>query len=79
MFLHSHYCVPIQTEEALLGVLTLYLPPCHLGEVVVERFVAMVADTLAMVMRHAQAAEALRQTHEELELLIDLITRRLDL
>ena len=52
---HGHYCIPIQTEDELLGVLTLYLSPRHHRTEIEEHFITMAADMLALVIRHVRA------------------------
>ena len=70
----GHYCLPLQTEDELLGILTLYLPPHHHQEWIEEHFMIMVADTLALIIRHARAAEALRHARDDLKRLVALRT-----
>ena len=70
----GHYCLPIQIEYELLVILTLYLSPHHYQKWIEEHFMIMVADTLALIIRHARAAEALRHARNELERLVALRT-----
>ncbi len=57
---HGHYCVPIQTEEVLLGVLNLYVPHGHKQTEEENRFVSVVAGATAGMIRHKEAEEKVR-------------------
>ncbi len=54
---HGHYCVPICTDEATLGVIATYLAPGHERSAVEIEFLTAVANTLAgvLVRRRADA------------------------
>jgi len=54
---HGHYCVPICSEDATLGVITTYLAPGHERSDVELEFLGAVANTLAgvLVRRRADA------------------------
>ena len=58
---HGHYCIPILSEERLLGVLNAYVPDGHISDENEEKYLKTVADTLALVIERKQAEEALRQ------------------
>jgi len=68
---HGHYCVPICSGDATLGVITTYLAPGHDPSAIDLEFLLAVADTLAGVLiRHRAGAECRR-----LERRIDEILR----
>ncbi|MEJ2609916.1 MAG: ATP-binding protein [Candidatus Thiodiazotropha sp.] len=58
---HTHYCVPIQSEECLQGVLVLYLCAGHKQSANEEDFLRRIAEVLSMGIR-------LRQTNDELRI-----------
>ncbi len=58
---HGHYCVPLVSDEVLLGVLTLYLKPKHSRQPEEQQFLESAADVLAGVIKRKQAEEALQQ------------------
>ena len=74
---HGHYCVPIQAEGTVLGVLNLYVPAGHVRNKAEDRFVTTVADTLAGVIRRVRAEEALRRTRDDLEIRVTERTKDL--
>jgi signal transduction histidine kinase len=63
---HGHYCVPIQDESGVLGVLNLYVPEGHQRSRVEEQFVLAVAHTMAGVVRRRWAEGALRKSEANL-------------
>ena len=67
---HGHYCMPILSDELLLGVLTLYLKADHARQPEEQAFLESVADVLAGVIRRKQAEEALRKSEERFDLAI---------
>ncbi|MBF0094253.1 MAG: PAS domain S-box protein [Alphaproteobacteria bacterium] len=74
---HGHYCVPIKSGDALLGVLTLYVPEGHGRSPEEDRFVTIVADTLAGVIRRKRAEDDLRHANDALERQVEERTREL--
>ncbi|MEO5373213.1 MAG: diguanylate cyclase [Alphaproteobacteria bacterium] len=68
---HGHYCMPIQSDGEVLGVLNLYVPENHSGSEHELRFVRIAADTLATVIRHSRVQEALQVSEERLRSLVD--------
>ncbi len=54
---HGHYCVPIQSEGEVLGVLNFYVPEGHARNQWEDHLVHTVADTLAGVIRRMEASE----------------------
>lgn len=63
---HGHYCVPIVSNQRVLGVLTLYLPHGHEKKETEELFLLSVADTLAGTIERNATAQTLRHTRAEL-------------
>ena len=51
---HGHYCVPILSEDTLLGVLTLYLKAGHVWKQEEVDFLKIVAHTIAMIIERSQ-------------------------
>jgi two-component system, sensor histidine kinase and response regulator len=47
---HGHYCLPILSEEVLLGVLNVYLPAGAKQESALQNFMESVTSTLAMTI-----------------------------
>ncbi|MFN3075322.1 MAG: PAS-domain containing protein [Alphaproteobacteria bacterium] len=74
---HGHYCVPIRSDETVLGVLNLYVSSGHQSDPILERFVTTVADTLAGVIRRRHAEESLSRAHDNLEMEVEARTREL--
>ncbi len=63
---HGHYCVPIQDEGELFGVLNLYVPEGHRQTGDEEQFVLVIANTLAGVIRRKRTEESLRESEANL-------------
>lgn len=61
---HGHYCAPIQSDGEILGVLNLYVPEGHQRNEVEDKFVSMIASTLAGIIRRKQIEDQLRQSEE---------------
>lgn len=61
---HGHYCVPIGAEANLLGVLNTYVPAGHQRDPDQERFLRMVADTLAGIIKRKRVEQDLRDSEE---------------
>jgi len=58
---HGHYCVPIQIEGKVLGVLNMYIPQGHIRTPVEEQFVLTIADTLAGIILRKQGDDKIKQ------------------
>ncbi len=58
---HGHYCTPIQADGKVLGVINTYVGAGHVRKEREERFLRMVADTLASVIQRKRAEEELEQ------------------
>ncbi|MEO5374216.1 MAG: diguanylate cyclase [Alphaproteobacteria bacterium] len=71
MTAHGHYCMPIISDDEVLGVLNLYVPASHAGSEHEMRFVRIVADTLSTVIRRSQVEDALRRSEERQRSLVD--------
>ncbi|MEO5348052.1 MAG: ATP-binding protein [Magnetococcus sp. YQC-3] len=54
MAAHSHYCVPINTGEQLIGVINLYLHKSHVKSADEEELLGMIAKTLSWIIEHKQ-------------------------
>ncbi|MBF0310147.1 MAG: response regulator [Magnetococcales bacterium] len=70
---HGHYCLPIQAQGELLGVLNLYVEGGHHPDPEKERYLRMVVNTLAGVIQEKLATEELRVHRQHLQ---DLVERR---
>jgi len=58
---HGHYCIPIISGGALLGVLNLYIPDGHVDDEEERNHLKTVADTMAVVIERKQAEQTLMQ------------------
>ncbi|EAU54381.1 diguanylate cyclase domain-containing protein [Mariprofundus ferrooxydans] len=58
---HGHYCIPIETEGELFGVLNIYVDVEHVSDESEKKFLKTVADTLAVVIERKQSEERLQQ------------------
>ncbi|MEA3275511.1 MAG: ATP-binding protein, partial [Pseudomonadota bacterium] len=63
---HGHYCVPIQSDGEVLGLLNLYVPEGHQSSEEKERFVTAIADSLAGIVRRRQAEDQAREHQAQL-------------
>ncbi|MEJ2690528.1 MAG: PAS domain S-box protein [Deltaproteobacteria bacterium] len=52
MFAHGHYCVPIIENGECVGLLNLYVKQGHKRNGAEEKFITVIADTVALVIRH---------------------------
>jgi diguanylate cyclase (GGDEF)-like protein len=57
---HGHYCVPIQLEDQLLGVLNIYVEAGYVNDENEKIYLKMVADTLAVVIERKHTEEKLQ-------------------
>lgn len=88
---HGHYCVPIQSEGKLLGVLNIYVAHSHSYDEEEKAYLKTVSDTMGVVIVRKQAEEALVKLahhdiltglpnrtlfHDRLEQMIALMQRR---
>ncbi|MFN3075771.1 MAG: PAS domain S-box protein [Alphaproteobacteria bacterium] len=71
---HGHYCMPIQTEEELLGILNLYVPAGHAGSEDELRFIGIVANTLAGVITRGRLEE--KERNNRLALQAEIVERK---
>ena len=60
---HGHYCVPIQADDRLLGVLVLYLQAGHERGRGEELFLRSVADVIANLLQRRRGEQALALAH----------------
>jgi PAS domain S-box-containing protein len=63
---HGHYNVPILSKGKVLGVFVLYLQEGHQQKEEEIIFLQIVADTLAGIIQHKEAEDALRRYAKEL-------------
>lgn len=64
---HGHYCVPIKSDNMVLGVINLYVDEGHARDRKEEEFLEAVADTLAGIIVRLRAEDALRQAKKATE------------
>ncbi|MBF0625277.1 MAG: response regulator [Magnetococcales bacterium] len=64
---HGHYCVPIVSQDRLLGVITLYLAAGHPRDPAEEEFLLAIANTLAGLILRVRSDEALQQAKARAE------------
>jgi PAS domain S-box-containing protein len=67
---HGHYCVPIITDDELLGVLNLYVKHGHDKTPQEEAFLSAVANVLAGTIKRRRAEESLRESEERFDLAV---------
>jgi PAS domain S-box-containing protein len=68
---HGHYCVPIQAEDRLYGVIMVYLNALpHPRRTEEEEFLSSVARVLAGTIERLRAEEALRRSEERFDLAV---------
>jgi PAS domain S-box-containing protein len=65
---HGHYCVPIISGNAPLGVINLYVRHGHQSSPQEEAFLNAVANVLAGIVKRKQGEESLRRSEERFEL-----------
>ncbi|MBF0455302.1 MAG: PAS domain S-box protein [Magnetococcales bacterium] len=58
---HGHYCVPIISKGALLGIITMYLLAGHLRTPEEEGFLLSMANTLSGIIERTRMDQALRE------------------
>jgi PAS domain S-box-containing protein len=63
---HGHYCVPIQSNGRMYGVINLYVENGHIRKREEETFLASVSRVLAGMIKRKEAEEALRQNEMQL-------------
>lgn len=68
---HGHYCAPIHSTGEVFGVLNLYVPAGQPTDAAEERFLKVVADTLAGIIRRKRAEEAFTETQARYQDLYD--------
>ncbi|MBF0424624.1 MAG: response regulator [Magnetococcales bacterium] len=64
---HGHYCVPIQFQQRLLGVLNVFLPDGHAFSHEEEGVLHTVAQTLATIIERRKMEEVLEHTNRALK------------
>jgi len=68
---HGHYCVPIIFANEVLGVMNLYVREGHIGNREEEEFLTAVSDTLASMIIRKRNEEALRESLDNMRMVID--------
>jgi sigma-B regulation protein RsbU (phosphoserine phosphatase) len=63
---HGHYCVPIVTDDELIGVLNLYVKHGHERTAKEDRFLSAVASIFAGTVKRERAEESLREREGQL-------------
>ncbi len=63
---HGHYCIPIMTDDWLLGVINLYLQDGHEAHRSEDNFLKLVADALAGTIKHKQTEQTLKANQSQL-------------
>ncbi|MEW8506877.1 MAG: ATP-binding protein [Candidatus Thiodiazotropha sp.] len=71
---YGHYCVPIISQEEVLGVLLLHLKEGHQRREDEEVFLRGVADTLAGIIERARTSGQLALAHEQNSRLLSSLT-----
>ncbi|MBI3447018.1 MAG: PAS domain-containing protein [Magnetospirillum sp.] len=61
---HGHYCVPILDGDDVLGVLNVYVSHQHQRDKEEERFLRLVSDTLAGIIKRKRVEQNLRDSEE---------------
>jgi len=64
---HGHYCVPILSNDIVLGVINLYVKEGHKQNKHEEEFLRAVADVLTSLLKRKEAEEKISQNLIELE------------
>ena len=64
---HRCYCVPIMSEDQLLGILTVYVTEKHVRDAEEEEFLTRIAHTLSGVIVRKRLDEALQRAKEKAE------------
>jgi PAS domain S-box-containing protein len=67
---HGHYCVPVVTDDRVLGIINLYLNAGHKRKPEEDLFLGSVADVLAGVIKRKRVEENLRKSEERFELAV---------
>ena len=75
---HGHICIPVMSEDRLLGVINLYVEERHQRSQEEEAFLSAVADALAGAIKRRQAEGQLREYTERLEQMVKERTLKLE-
>ena len=67
---HGHYCIPIISEDAMFGVINLYVQHGHERNGAEEDFLTAVANVLAGIVKHKRAEAALSKSEERFDLAV---------
>ncbi len=63
---HGHYCVPIVSDDRVLGVINSYVPEGHKRTADEEQFLEMAANTLAGIIVRKRGEEEREELHSQL-------------
>jgi len=66
MFSHGHYCVPIVENKECVGLLNLYVKEGHKRNGSEEKFITVIADTTALIIRHHRNEKEMLSLQEQL-------------
>lgn len=72
---HGHYCVPLSSEDRLLGVLTFYLPPGHQPSRREGAFLKSAAGVVSVMVERARAQQASARQHQRVIETLDASVR----
>ncbi len=72
---HGHYCVPLASEDRLLGVLTFYLPPGHQPSRREAAFLRSAAGVVSVMVERARGQQALARQHRRVIETLDASVR----
>lgn len=67
---HGHYCIPIVSEDTLLGIINLYVEKGHERNPAEESFLTAVAAVLAGIVKRKRAEEALSRSEARFDLAV---------
>jgi PAS domain S-box-containing protein len=67
---HGHYAVPLLTENRVLGILSVYIPPSYRHRAEHEEFLSATADLLAGLVKRKRAEVAQQNSEERFELAV---------
>ncbi|MBC8440769.1 MAG: GAF domain-containing protein [Deltaproteobacteria bacterium] len=78
MSAHGDYCVPIIVQDTVMGVLNVHVKEGHQNDSREEKFLILVANTIAAIVVRKKAEESLKHYSEDLEQKVAMRTRDLE-
>ena len=75
---HGDYCVPILLQDKVMGVLNVHVKDGHKNDKREERFLILVANTIAAIIVRKNAEESLKHYSEDLEQKVAIRTQDLE-